>query len=161
MFSYLQWFDIVFLWYFQGDVGPPGPPGPVSKVQYPHESSSYRPLITSTKWGFSLLQIVFSCREQQKYIVALVSVSNCVYELYTPASCSRPPLKDVSRKKQRPWIVYLCRIRLPPTWWNIISMLIFTSCLQVCSIFKHLVKKKERKKEKTILFSCTNRVGFW
>lgn len=86
---------------------------------------------------FSWLQIVFSCRkQQQKNIVALVSASNGVYELYTPASCSRSPLKDVKRKKQQPCIVYLRLIRLPPTWWNIISMLIFTPRLQVCSIFK-------------------------
>lgn len=39
MFSYLLWFDIVFLWYFQGDVGPPGPPGPVSTI------STWEPII--------------------------------------------------------------------------------------------------------------------
>lgn len=82
----------------------------------------------------------------------------CVYQLYTPASCSCSPLKDVSRKKQQPCIVYLCRIRLPPTWWNIISMLIFTPRLQVCCIFKHLVLKKKR--EELFLFSVQIGWGF-
>lgn len=69
MFSYLLWFDIVFLWYFQGDVGPPGPPGPVSTIS--EQKLDFLCTHHFQQVVFYSLRIMFSRRKQwPKNIVA-------------------------------------------------------------------------------------------
>ena len=72
-----------------------------------------------------------------------MSASHCVYKLHTSKLLASSSGRCEQKKAT---IVYLCCIRLPPTWWNIFSVLIFTPQPQVWSIFKHIFKKKEKKK---------------